>query len=240
MRKPVRTMSALLVMFAAVTLQSPIAFADAFCDGWAAYMWDFTKQNESSVDSTWGELSAMKQRLSKGRRLAAVGSVSRAEPAPFPGIPSAVEVELDPATQAKVRTLYEKYVLLQRRIEDMWRDKYRNTESSTSMHRFAVERDSLVEEMNRVAKMGKAELTRYGLRIRDCFPAYESYAQHEVQGLTQALTSATSALKVNEGVWAHAYGKDEKESAMEPSTVSPRSPAAVKPVDAPEVPPASR
>ena len=193
----------------AATFTSGLARADNFCQNWAAYLWDFEKQTDASADSTWSELSAMNERLAKGRRLAAVGSVSRADAAAYPSIPSAVETGLDEATQQKVRALYEKYVLVERRIEDMWKDKYRDTESSTSMQRFSVERDQLVGEMNKIAHAAKAEFERYGLRVRDCFPEYEQHAQQQVQTLNQALASANTALKFNEGVWAHAYPSDE-------------------------------
>jgi len=76
-------------------------------------MWDFEKQNDATADSTWSELSAMKQKLSKGRRLAAVGSVRQSGRCPL----SRPSLRLSrrswiPRPQQKIRTLYDKYVLI--------------------------------------------------------------------------------------------------------------------------------
>ena len=74
----------------------PAAHAgEDFCENWANYLWYFQKQNEASADSTWSELSAMSTQLHKGRRIAAVGSISKMEAVQFPSIPSAVEEDLD-------------------------------------------------------------------------------------------------------------------------------------------------
>ncbi len=200
------------------------AHAEDFCENWANYIWDFDKQNEASVDSTWSELNAMNLKLAKGRRIAAVGSVSKAEALPFPSIPSAVESELDAQTQAKVRGLYERYILLGRRIDDEWKDKFKNNESPTSMQRFASARDQLVSEMNKMAKTAKTEFVRYGLRNKDCFAEYEATAKKQIQALNQALASASSALKVDDGVWAHAF-EDNAPPAQEVPMVSARKPA---------------
>jgi hypothetical protein len=208
-----------LFIFILIAGTVPAAFAgDEFCGNWAQYMWDFQKQNDATQDSTWSELNAMSSQLHKGRRIAAVGAVSKSDAAAYPAIPSVVESELDATTQQKVRGLYDKYVLLNRRIEDMWKDKFKNTASPTSMQRFVVERDQLIDEMNKVAAAAKLEFARYGTRVKDCFYDYEKVARVEVQGLNQALVSANSALKVNEEVWAHAYPGEEA-PAMAPGAV---------------------
>jgi hypothetical protein len=202
--------------------------ADEFCENWATYMWDFQKQTEAQADSTWGELSAMNNRMNKGRRIAAVGQATQAEALPYPSIPSSVETELDASTASKVRTLYEKYVLLGRRIEDMWKDKFRDTTSPTSMQRFVSERDALIEEMNKASVAARAEFSRYGLRVKDCFPQYEALSRREVQTLNQALASANSALKVNDEVWTHAYPDETPDAgSIGQQQVSPRAPASV-------------
>lgn len=217
-------------LIAAITLSTLCsnARAENFCQKWAAYMWEFDQKVESTPDSTWTELNAMNQRLHKGRRIAAVGQVSKAEAVPFPGVPSAVESELDPQTQLRVRGLYERYVILGRRIEDMWKDKFKNTESPTSMQRFASERDGIVNEMNKIAHLAKGELERYGLRSRDCFDEFEAFARTQVSNLNQALASANATLKMDDGVWVHAYD-DSAPGAVKVEQVSVRKPASGEP-----------
>jgi hypothetical protein len=216
----------LVVAVTGLAMHTAHAADGEFCENWATYMWDFQKQNEAQADSTWSELNAMNNRMNKGRRIAAVGQATRAEALPFPSIPSGVESELDASTQSKVRTLYEKYVLLGRRIEDMWKDKFRDTTSPTSMQRFVSERDGLIDEMNKVSVAAKVEFVRYGLRVKECFGQYESLARREVQTLNQALASANSALRVNDEVWTHAYPDETPGAAPvgEPQ-ISPRAPA---------------
>lgn len=199
------------------------AHADGFCTSWSAYMWDFDQKAPVTSDATWNELNAMNQRLHKMRHIAAVGQVSRAEALAFPSIPSAVESELDAQTQARVRGYYERYVILGRRIEDMWKDKYKNTNSPTSMQRFAANRDAIIAEMNKYSKLAKADLEHYGLKNRDCFEAFADYAKKQVSSLNQALASANATLKMDDSVWVKAY--DNGPDSVPTEQISARKPA---------------
>src|SRR5579885_2636412 len=135
----------LTVLGGIAVLAAPVAKADDFCENWAAYMWEFSNANEQPVDPTWSEVSAMGARLKQKRpHVSGTSNLTRTEALPFPSIPSSIESELDPQTQAKVRGLYDRYVLLWRRIEDRWKDKFRSVESPTSMQRFVAEREDMV------------------------------------------------------------------------------------------------
>ncbi len=206
-------LTSLALVLTVVGLGSVAAHSEEFCENWANYMWDFenishANKDVSSTDTTWTELNAMNTILHKGRRIAAVGSVSEVEAYPFPAVPSLVENGLDDQIDSKVHGLYDRYVLLGRKIEDMWKDRFRNTNSPTSMQRFVAERDKVVSEMNKVAEAAKGELIHYGTRSKDCFPAYEKVAKQTEINLNQSLANATSALKSNESMYAHTSDAD--------------------------------
>src|SRR4051794_28635660 len=104
-----------LFMALAVLVSASAAHADDVCSLWAKYIWEFTPQAE--VRSS--EVKKVNVRESIG------GLFEKSSAAyPFPGVPRSLDNLLGEKIKGKLHTLYSKYVLLDRRIDDLWRDRF--------------------------------------------------------------------------------------------------------------------
>jgi hypothetical protein len=197
---------------------------DDSCQGLVQYLWNFQPAISSTgSDPTWMGLSEMNTKLHKGaHHLAAPGSVEKDSAYPFPSVPSVVAESLDKDTYGRVKGLYDRYVLLDRSIEDMWKDKYASDTSASSMQKFATERANILGEMSRVAKTAKDEVVRYSLRTKNCFDSYEAYVTAQNKQVQQQLDNAVATLRTNEEIWAHSEnGAGSAESVASQSDFTP-------------------
>jgi hypothetical protein len=226
MYNKVRLSAVALVILTFFSLAGSIAKAEEGCQGLGQYIWTFQPDIAgASNDPSWNGVSQMNAKLHHGaHHLAAPGSIDKDTPYPFPGIPSVVSTSLDKDTYGRVKSLYDRYVVLDRSIEDMWQDKYANDTSATSMQKFASERDATVDEMNRIAKAAKEELVRYTFKQKNCFDQYEAYVSRQTKQLQQQLDNAVATLRTNEEIWAHAEQNQSEAiaNAVAPLPTAPR------------------
>jgi hypothetical protein len=158
---------AILFIFA-VTLHPTVSSADEVCALWAKYIWEFTPQAE--VRAT--DVKKVNVRESIG------GLFEKSSAAyPFPGVPRALDRVLGEKIKAKVKTLYNRYVLLDRRIDDLWRDRFNH--DGSALQQFFDEREQVVHEMSQVAHEAKTDLVAWGVREQDCFTEFENVARKE-------------------------------------------------------------
>ena len=199
-----RTAGAAFLLIAILSATGPAARAEEGCDNIVQYLWDFQPGMEPAAEQDWDKLSSLNTKLHKGlHRLAAPGSVDASIAYPFPAMPSVVSSTLDRDTLTKVKGLYDRYVLLERSIEDTWKDRYAASATSTTMQKFSSERGSTIQEMNHVAKSAKDEVVRFAFRSHTCFDSYEAYVMGQHKELKQQLANTQATLKTNEEIWAH-------------------------------------
>jgi hypothetical protein len=199
-----RLLTLLVVTFLTIGAQ-PAHSAEEVCDSLVPYLWSFQPGTDATIDSSWDGVNRANTKLRKGsHRLAAPGSVDRATAYPFPHLPASVATALDRDTLGKVKALYDRYVLLERSIEDNWKDSYAHNATTTGMQNFASERNSTVQEMGRVAKSAKDEFVRFAFRTHSCFDQYESFVAGQHKEIVQQLANAQATLRANEEIWAHA------------------------------------
>lgn len=139
----------------------------------------------------------------------------------FPAVPSVVAGNVDRETMAKINGYYDRYVLLERSIQDIWKERYARNPSAEARKRYASERAAIHLDMNRTAKAAKDEMVRYAFRARNCFESYEALVVNQHAEMGKSLAAAKATLKANEEIWAHA---EAEAAALQPNAPTPVAP----------------
>jgi hypothetical protein len=185
---------AVVMILSWAALGAPSARADEACDSLAQYLWSFQPSSDPvQHDDQDADLIA-------GHK--APKSLDRAYP--FPNMPTSVSSGMDRDTLVKVTGLYDRYVLLDRSISDLWKDKYAHNPPPGAAQKFATERSAIFQDMTKLSKAAKDEVVRYGFRSRACFDAYESYVMNKQVELRKQLADVKSTMRANEEIWSHA------------------------------------
>ena len=224
MKIALRTVSAAaLIIVSLAALAGTPARAEDSCDNVAQYLWGFQPSTEKVADESDADLLP-------SRAKGAHAATDRAYP--FPNLPASVSTSMDRDTLVKVTGLYDRYVLLERSISDLWKDRYAKNPLPAAQAKFNTERAGIYQEMSRIAKTAKDEVVRYAFRSRACFDAYEQFAMHKQAEMRQALADAKTTLHANEEIWSHAESAPTETSPVAnvtgPTPVeAPRAPASV-------------
>ena len=212
------------LMMTIVALSPGKSYANETCDNLAQYLWLFQPSTNASADGATENFDG-KLRSLRDRRLGAEDRV----PYPFPSIPSSVSSTMDRDTLAKVTSLYDRYIILDRAVQDAMKDHSLRGSSVAAQTKLTNEHNALIQDMSRVAKTAKDEVVRFAFRDRACFDAYENYVLNQTIEVQKQLIEAKATLQSHEEIWAHAEAQAQAQANGEAPAVEkvemPRNPA---------------